>query len=63
MNCPTGRPVYGLNAVKHHNRKESFDVTNISQHQVTILVSSVGEDSSSIASEAKEVSFLGCSFD
>ena len=63
MDSPTGRPVYGLNAVKYHNREESLDVTNISQHQVTILVLSVGEDSSSIASEAKEVSFLGSSLD
>ena len=56
MNRCTGRPVYGLNTVKYNNRKESLNIRDIRKHQVIILVLSVGEDSSSIASEAKEVS-------
>ena len=55
MNRCTGRPVYGLNTVKDNNREECFDVRYIRKHQVIILVLSVGE-TSSIASEAKEVS-------
>lgn len=56
MNRCTGRPVYGLNTVKYNNREETFNIRDIRKHQVIILVLSVGEDSSSIASEAKEVS-------
>ena len=56
MNLSTGRPVYGLDTVKYNNREETFDIRNIRKHQVIILVLSVGEDSSSCTSEAKEVS-------
>ena len=56
MNLSTGRPVYGLNTVKDNNREETFDIRYIRKHQVIILVLSVGEDSSSCTSEAKEVS-------
>jgi len=63
MNGCTGRPVNGLNTVKYNNRKETFDIRDIRQHQVIILVLSVGEDSSSKASEAKEVSTRGSNFD
>jgi len=56
MNLSTGRPVYGLNTVKYDNREETFDIRYIRKHQVIILVLSVGEDSSSCTSEAKEVS-------
>ena len=63
MNRCTGRPVYGLNTVKYNNREKAFDIRDIRQHQVIILVLSIGEDSSSNASEAKEVSARGSNFD
>ena len=55
MNGCTGRPVNGLNTVKYNNREETFDIRYVRKHQVIIFVLSVG-DTSSIASEAKEVS-------
>ena len=55
MNRCTGRPVNGLNTVKNNNGEESFNIRDIRKHQVIILVLSVG-DTSSIASDAKEVS-------
>ena len=55
MNGCTGRPVNGLNTVKYNNREETFNIRYIRKHQVIILVLSVG-DTSSNASEAKEVS-------
>ena len=61
MNRSTRLPVHRLNTIKDYNRKESLNIRDISKHQVIILVSSVGD--SSIASDAKEVSALGSSFD
>jgi len=59
MNLRTRLPINGLNAIKQDNSDKTFDITDISQHQTTIFVWSVGDCSSS--SEAKEVSFVGCS--
>ena len=61
MNRSTRPPVHRLNTIKDYNREESLNIRDISKHQVIILVLSVGD--SSIASEAKEVSALGSSFD
>ena len=62
MNRCTGRPVYRLNTVKYNNREKTFNIGYIRKHQVIIFVLSVG-DTSSIASEAKEVSTCGSNFD
>jgi len=63
VNRCTGRPVNGLNTVKYNNREETFNIRYIRKHQVIILVLSVGEASSSKASEAKEVSTRGSNLD